>query len=115
MLLDLLLLVCLCLCHGGFKWRSHYWKEYKGEVPIDAFSAGTDKEGQPVYVGQMYLKDYGLLPTTIVPGAEFAFAATGSKIVQTNKDIKLVAYKYKFSWQRTKSHFFLIVRELVAI
>ncbi|KAK5638272.1 hypothetical protein RI129_012567 [Pyrocoelia pectoralis] len=68
----------------------HYWKEYKGEVPIDAFSAGTDKEGKPVYVGQIFMHGYGLLPATIVPGSNVTFASSQKQVIETNKDIKIL-------------------------
>ncbi|KAK5638271.1 hypothetical protein RI129_012566 [Pyrocoelia pectoralis] len=83
---------------------SHYWKDYDGEVPMDAISAGTDKEGKPVYVGQIYMKDHGLLPATIVPEANFTFTATGSKVIQTNKDIKILcSIDGGLKWLSTKA------------
>ncbi|KAF5302558.1 hypothetical protein FQR65_LT00930 [Abscondita terminalis] len=37
--------------------EDYCWRDFNGVAPIDAFSAGADKNGKPIYVGQVLYED----------------------------------------------------------
>lgn len=44
------------------------WREYNGIVPADALPAGTNANGETVYIGHAYMHGYGVFHGTIKPG-----------------------------------------------
>ncbi|KAB0791004.1 hypothetical protein PPYR_02804 [Photinus pyralis] len=82
----------------------YYWREYDGKIPADAFPGGSDKDELLTYIGQIYLKDYGLLPATITPGSTFAVSSSQGKTIQTDKDVKILCSvdQHMFRWVVSK-------------
>ncbi|KAJ3642684.1 hypothetical protein Zmor_025445 [Zophobas morio] len=50
------------------KVLGHYWRDYTGEIPEDAFPGGHDSNNKPIYIGQAFLKGGEMIPTSIYPG-----------------------------------------------
>ncbi|RZB38911.1 DUF3421 domain containing protein [Asbolus verrucosus] len=46
----------------------YYWRDYNGMIPDDAFPGGKDKDGNDIYIGQIYVHCYGLCIGPIFPG-----------------------------------------------
>ncbi|KAF5271199.1 hypothetical protein FQA39_LY08206 [Lamprigera yunnana] len=92
-----LILPLLCVIFQiGFtiEQNDYYWKDYIGYIPNDAIAAGKDKQGQPVYVGQAFFKDIGLLPTTIYVGFPQIKVTAWGKVFETDKNIKILCSKH---------------------
>ena len=52
----------------------YYWREYKGAIPQDAVVAGQDGRSQKAYIGQAYVKGFGLMVIHIRPNAKELYA-----------------------------------------
>ncbi|KAJ8961143.1 hypothetical protein NQ318_008823 [Aromia moschata] len=52
----------------------YYWREYTGAIPVDAVSGGYDVNGRTTYIGQAYIKQWGIFPVTIYPGKKSVLA-----------------------------------------
>lgn len=58
----------------------YYWRDYNGKVPSDAVPAGEDVNGEPTFVGQIYLQGHGLFVAQIIPpNLQVEFAAYGHR------------------------------------
>ncbi|KAK5641557.1 hypothetical protein RI129_010104 [Pyrocoelia pectoralis] len=86
--------------HNGY-----YWREFYGEVPPDADPGGRDRSGNPTYIGQVFGKDLGLLPATIVRGSPNVTTTWGTSAVQSDKNVKILCSndQDKFKWIPTKA------------
>ncbi|KAB0803630.1 hypothetical protein PPYR_00600 [Photinus pyralis] len=84
--------------------QDHYWREYTGLIPHDAFIAGTNRQGLPIYIGQTFFKDAGLLPTTIDPNSSTIEATAWGKVLTTDKNVKILCSQNpgNYSWVPTK-------------
>ncbi|KAK4874970.1 hypothetical protein RN001_014330 [Aquatica leii] len=71
----------------------YYWRDYIGHVPNDAIEGGRDIQGNPVYVGQAFFKDIGLLPTTIYKGSTNIQVTARGKVFTSNQNIKIFCSK----------------------
>ncbi|KAB0790949.1 hypothetical protein PPYR_02749 [Photinus pyralis] len=120
----ILLLVGIASCAHFIPYESnaipsgYYWREYDGTIPTDAVPGGSDKDGNLTYVGQIYMKDYGLLPATITRGSTVAVSSSQGITVQTEKDVKILCSmeQYMFKWIVTKTgeeHLFTVDCPLV--
>lgn len=49
----------------------YYWREFHGIIPRDAVPAGNDRFGNPLYIGQGFVKNHGLIPGIIYPNRTF--------------------------------------------
>lgn len=74
----------------------HYWREFTGNIPSDALKSGTDKNGKPVYVGQAFFKNVGLLPTTIRSDSESVTATAWGKDFTSSLNIKVKKNNYLY-------------------
>lgn len=83
----------------------YYWRDYVGIIPNDAVQGGTDKAGNPTYVGQAYIRNFELLPVTIFPGCMFANTTAHGAEITTDKNIKILCAKdlENFEWVITKN------------
>lgn len=46
----------------------YYWRDYTGDIPEDAVEGGRDLNHRTTYIGQVYVKNFGIIPVTIYPG-----------------------------------------------
>lgn len=58
----LLLLLSLVACASATIIEDYCWRDYDGTIPSDAFPAGLDRNGFPMYIGQT------LYENKIIPG-----------------------------------------------
>ncbi|KAF2896632.1 hypothetical protein ILUMI_09543, partial [Ignelater luminosus] len=66
----------------------YYWRDYVGIIPEDAVEGGTDESGAPTYVGQTYIREYGLLPAIIFRGCRTVNTTAQDKEVTSDTNIK---------------------------
>ncbi|KAK4877867.1 hypothetical protein RN001_010373 [Aquatica leii] len=94
-----------CNCSKNGTTLGYYWKEYFGDIPHDAVKGGTDKNGNPTYIGQVYSKEYELLPATIYYGCLTATASAYNKRLEFAKNIKILCShdQSTVSWVATKN------------
>ncbi|XP_050305819.1 uncharacterized protein LOC126742966 [Anthonomus grandis grandis] len=59
------ILLTVNICNAN---QDYYWRDYTGKIPSDAFVAGQDVNQEKVYIGLVYLKSAGIVPTTILQG-----------------------------------------------
>lgn len=78
----------------------YYWRNYNGGIPSDAVQAGLDKSGKPIYIGQGFFLNTGLIPGTLHAGStNFKVTAVGI-VFSTNKYVKILCSKHpnNFRW-----------------
>ncbi|RZC33547.1 DUF3421 domain containing protein, partial [Asbolus verrucosus] len=84
----------------------YYWRDYNGKIPEDALPGGKDANGKNVYIGQIYVHDFGLFIGTIFQGKpEIEFSCYGIRKTDNTSVIKILCTKHKesFSWLPTTS------------
>jgi len=79
----------------------YYWKDYNGIIPSDAFQAGVDVNGKPIYVGQGFFLNTGLLPGTLHPGSTNIRITAAFKVFSTNKNVKILctSNSHRLRWK----------------
>ncbi|CAG9764478.1 unnamed protein product [Ceutorhynchus assimilis] len=86
----------------------HFWKDYFGNIPQDAFQAGVDANNEAVYVGQALYKS-GVYPVNIQSGKEVVIPYFGSKSADNFVHILCANDPENFQWIPTnKSHLHLL-------
>ncbi|RZC39954.1 DUF3421 domain containing protein, partial [Asbolus verrucosus] len=45
----------------------HYWRDYNGVIPEDALPGGQNRDGDNIYIGQVYVHGLGLCIAPILP------------------------------------------------
>ena len=82
----------------------YYWRIFNGQIPSDALIAGKDKDGLPIYIGQVLYNDK-LLPAKIYTNDRLAYFAWNSE-QSTDKNVKILCTPYpeRFSWAQTKKN-----------
>ncbi|KAF5294694.1 hypothetical protein FQR65_LT10711 [Abscondita terminalis] len=94
-----------CPNHNSSYVLDYYWRDYFGTVPYDAFPGGLDEEDQITYIGQVYLKEYELLPGTLYRGCPIILtSAYDITEIKSNKFIKILCSNlpYKLKWKATR-------------
>ncbi|KAK5641168.1 hypothetical protein RI129_009715 [Pyrocoelia pectoralis] len=84
--------------------EDHYWRDYTGQIPNDAIIAGTDKQGLPIFIGQVFLKEIGLLPATIYAHSSSIQATAWGKVFTVDKNVKILCSQNSedYRWIPTK-------------
>jgi len=79
----------------------YYWKDYNGIIPSDAFQAGVDGNGKPIYVGQGFFLNTGLLPGTLHPGSTNIKITAVKRVFSTNKNVKILctSNSHRLQWR----------------
>ncbi|XP_018570728.1 uncharacterized protein LOC108910568 [Anoplophora glabripennis] len=77
----------------------YYWRDYTGEIPSDAVEGGYDINRKTTYIGQVYVKHYGIIPVTIYPG-KTSVTANIWGLHHLDSYIKILCSPYKdnFKW-----------------
>ncbi|XP_018562442.1 uncharacterized protein LOC108904397 [Anoplophora glabripennis] len=77
----------------------YYWRDYTGEIPGDAIEGGRDVNNKVTYIGQVFVKNHGLIPVTIYPG-KTSVAAAIHGVHNFNNHIKILcsSSKQNFKW-----------------
>lgn len=71
-----------------FKFLGYYWRDYTGEIPPDALPGGTDINGKPVYIGQIFNLRF-LIPAKIYEDDKTAYYEYGGKEHSVTDNIKV--------------------------
>ncbi|XP_023021442.2 uncharacterized protein [Leptinotarsa decemlineata] len=110
----LLISISVCLTSGSNE-IGYYWLDYNGDkIPDNALRIDENDPNSP-YVGQVYTKEYELLPATIRPTAPFATFTAYNKELSSDKNIKILCSQYKenFEWVRTSAQVYKSLPNLV--
>ncbi|KAF5287607.1 hypothetical protein FQA39_LY15810 [Lamprigera yunnana] len=93
------------LCCSERVAPGYYWRDYYGKIPSDAVQGGLDKQGNPTYIGQVYIKGFELLPATIYKESKKAVTSAYNIRMEVDKDIKILCSDEKegFEWRATKN------------
>ncbi|KAJ8961145.1 hypothetical protein NQ318_008825 [Aromia moschata] len=85
--------------------EDYYWREYTGEIPHDSVKGGTDVNNKTTYIGQVYIKQWGIIPVTIYPGRR-TVVATIQGVHQTDQYIKILCSPVptNFEWIPTTAN-----------
>ncbi|KAK5641070.1 hypothetical protein RI129_009617 [Pyrocoelia pectoralis] len=99
--------IVFVICCISFVYSENYiedycWRDYNGEIPTDAFRCGSDRDGDPIYVGQV-LYENKLVPGKIHhndPKIHFEFY----KAYTANETIKILCVRHpeRFQWIQVK-------------
>ncbi|KAF2897898.1 hypothetical protein ILUMI_08277, partial [Ignelater luminosus] len=90
---------------NSLEFPGYYWRDYTGIIPPDAIEGGTDESGSPTYIGQVYIKEYELLPAIITRGCKTVITTAYGEERTSDKNTKILCArdKRKFEWVPTKS------------
>ncbi|KAF5273008.1 hypothetical protein FQR65_LT17249 [Abscondita terminalis] len=82
----------------------YYWRDYFGTVPDDAFPGGIDEEAQATFIGQVYIKEYELLPGTLYRGCPKIRTSAYQSELTPDKNIKILCTNsgHKLKWKPAK-------------
>ncbi|KAK5638897.1 hypothetical protein RI129_013192 [Pyrocoelia pectoralis] len=82
----------------------YYWRDYSGKTPSDAVIGGYDATETPTYVGQVYKKNYELLPATFTLDCTNGITTAHGRVVYSDKNMKILcsAEPEKMKWYPTK-------------
>ncbi|KAF5284896.1 hypothetical protein FQR65_LT13372 [Abscondita terminalis] len=88
--------------YGSNFVEDYCWRDYDGDIPYDALKCGTDRAGDPIYVGQV-LYENKLIPGKIHKNEakihfEFYRAYTANETIK----ILCVRHPQRFEWVRVK-------------
>ncbi|RZB40658.1 uncharacterized protein BDFB_011470, partial [Asbolus verrucosus] len=83
----------------------YYWRDYHGTLPNDAVLAGIDSQGQPVYIGLVYIRGFELLPATFYPVQGIARTTAYSSILEPTENIRILCSPHPeaFEWLSIQS------------
>ncbi|KAK4873274.1 hypothetical protein RN001_015303 [Aquatica leii] len=75
-----------------------YWRDFDGTVPDDALPGGTDLNGKPIYIGQVYA--YYLIPAKIYKNDKRAYYEYGGEELNVTENIKILCTQHPddFYW-----------------
>ncbi|KAB0793986.1 hypothetical protein PPYR_13606 [Photinus pyralis] len=99
----LLIIVCYLTCVNSENYIEDYcWRDYNGETPLDAYKCGTDRNGDPIYVGQALFENK-LIPGKIHYGdtkVHFEFY----RAYTANESVKILCARHpeRFQWIKVK-------------
>ncbi|KAF5299428.1 hypothetical protein FQA39_LY11574 [Lamprigera yunnana] len=98
------LYVCIIILfsvHVGAKHliEDYCWRDYNGVIPSDAFSAGLDRNGKPIYVGQILFQGKLITGIILSDSKEIYFDWLWKEHSRT-KNIKILCSEQpqKFEW-----------------
>ncbi|KAF5303167.1 hypothetical protein FQA39_LY10080 [Lamprigera yunnana] len=93
-----------CSCESATYVLPYYWKEFFGTIPLDAVQGGVDEDGDPTYIGQAYLQEFGLLPGSLYKGCPKILTSAYDKDIIRDNYIKILCSndKYLLKWTPTK-------------
>ncbi|XP_018562462.1 uncharacterized protein LOC108904402 [Anoplophora glabripennis] len=77
----------------------YYWRDYTGDIPGDAVEGGRDVNNRKTYIGQVFVKNHGIIPVTIYPGIK-SVTANINGIHRLSSYIKILcsSSKENFKW-----------------
>ncbi|KAJ8920601.1 hypothetical protein NQ315_004740 [Exocentrus adspersus] len=95
----------------------YYWRDYTGNIPYDAVDGGWDVNNETTYIGQVFVKDHGIIPVTIYPGiTEVTANIKGLHTLHSYIKILCSSSKQNFEWYSATSkdlHLQMINKHLV--
>ncbi|XP_031346333.1 uncharacterized protein LOC116173158 isoform X2 [Photinus pyralis] len=68
----------------------YYWRDYSGKTPSDAVIGGYDSFGRETYIGQVFKKDYDLLPATFTFDCTSGIATAHGRVLYVDKNMKIL-------------------------
>ncbi|KAF5293686.1 hypothetical protein FQA39_LY03171 [Lamprigera yunnana] len=86
----------------------YYWRDYHNRFPSDAFIAGNDIDGTPMYIAQVLYRDM-LIPGKIGKNQSYVEFEYGTKKLTTSENIKILCTNFPefFNWIDTSTYQFL--------
>ncbi|XP_018575569.1 uncharacterized protein LOC108914277 [Anoplophora glabripennis] len=88
----------------------YYWRNYTGIIPRDAIEGGRDVNNMTTYIGQVSVKNQGVIPATIYPGNTTVVAvAHGVHRVSSYIKILCSATKQNIKWMHVDSRNFQVL------
>lgn len=95
--------IAYAVADPGSFLEDYSWREYAGTVPSDALEGGLDKNGKPIYIGQV-LYENKLIPGKIYKGDNKIYFEWAAKAYSTNQNVKILCSQQpqKFKWLHTK-------------
>ncbi|KAF7280917.1 hypothetical protein GWI33_005383 [Rhynchophorus ferrugineus] len=108
------LLITLLCATFAFGINDYYWRDYTGVIPWDAYSPGKAGNGEPIYIGQGFLKKHpGVYPIVIQQGKPLRVPILGSHTPDTFVQILCSPYPQSFKWmQMNATHLHLISADI---
>ncbi|KAF2879110.1 hypothetical protein ILUMI_27058 [Ignelater luminosus] len=102
------ILLGLCVFYTNVKANcnveGYYWRDYTGETPADALAGGTDVNGKPIYIGQIFNLRF-LIPAKIYENDKTAYYEYGGPEHSIKDNIKILCTQHPehFKWVRTNN------------
>ncbi|KAB0794042.1 hypothetical protein PPYR_13662 [Photinus pyralis] len=99
---SVLLLVLCASGHSKHFVDDYCWRDFVGIIPSDAFKAGVDKSGNPLYIGQV-LFDEKLINGKIFTDSDYVYFNWFFREHSKNKNGKIFCTNQpqKFEWIKT--------------
>ncbi|KAK4874551.1 hypothetical protein RN001_013911 [Aquatica leii] len=108
--------VILCIIHAETKYfaEDYCWRDFNGAIPSDAFPAGVDKNGKPIYVGQVLFQDK-LINGQIFSDKNVIYFDWLWKEYSSDKNIKILCTEQpqKFEWVPTCYNEVLFIQKIL--
>lgn len=81
--------------------KGFYWRDFDGQVPDDAFEGGLDRNGKPIYIGQVYANF--LIPAQIYSTGNKAYYEYAGMEYGVTENIKILCTQRpeQFEWIST--------------
>ncbi|KAK4873834.1 hypothetical protein RN001_013194 [Aquatica leii] len=82
----------------------YYWRDFRGTIPFDAFSAGVDTDGEIIYIVQVLHKEL-LIPGMLDKDKKRAVFEYGTKQLHSSENFKILCTNHPelLKWQKTDS------------
>ncbi|KAF2895657.1 hypothetical protein ILUMI_10516 [Ignelater luminosus] len=83
--------------------EGYYWRDFEGIIPEDALPGGLDRNGRPIYIGQV-LFESKLIPGKLYEHDPNVYYEWGMKELAATKNVRILCSQYpeKFEWLPTK-------------
>ncbi|KAF2904662.1 hypothetical protein ILUMI_01517 [Ignelater luminosus] len=104
------LLIGLATVNGSFI-EDYCWRDYNGIAPFDAFKAGIDRDGKPIYIGQVLFQNK-LIPGKIHENAN-AIHIEFYRAYTINETIKILCTQHPehFEWFPIRHDQVLLIKD----
>ncbi|KAF2888227.1 hypothetical protein ILUMI_17947 [Ignelater luminosus] len=101
-MLPLLIFITFINCQR--KPEGYYWKDYAGLIPDDAYQAGLDHNGRPIFIGQTIHADY-LVTVKLYHTGGKGYYPFGNREHAIERQIKVLCTMQpeRFIWVQTTS------------
>ncbi|KAF2879111.1 hypothetical protein ILUMI_27059 [Ignelater luminosus] len=83
----------------------YYWRDFTGDIPLDALPGGTDINGHPIFIAQVFSENL-LAPAKVYINDPKAYYAYEGEELHTADNIKILCTKHPelFEWIKSNNH-----------